>query len=117
MTVRRAVPQGDGITWAIRTELRRLDRALVAVLVERHELVERLWNHKRAVGLPLEDQAQEGRVLAEARRSARRHGLRPTYAEGILRVVIAEGKRMASVDPAPRRSRRPTGRSRVRPRA
>ncbi|MGA8276236.1 MAG: chorismate mutase [Thermoplasmata archaeon] len=114
MTVRRSVLQGDEVTWAIRAEIRRLDRELVAALAERHELVERLWRHKRAVGQALVDREQEGRVLAGARRTARRHGLQPAYVEAILRAVIAEGKRMAS---PPLRPRRPAGRSRMPPRA
>ncbi|HLM91811.1 MAG TPA: chorismate mutase [Thermoplasmata archaeon] len=117
MTVRRSVPKGDEVTCAIREELRELDCELVGVLAARHRLVERLWNHKRAVGRPLEDKKQEGRVLAAARRTARRHGLEATYVEGILRSVIAEGKRRASAEPTARpRSRRPNARSRVRPR-
>ncbi|MGA8665091.1 MAG: chorismate mutase [Thermoplasmata archaeon] len=116
MTGRRSVPPGDEVTWAIRTELRRLDRDLVGVLAARHRLVERLWSHKRAVGLPLEDPLQERRVLAAAGRTADRLGLEKAFVEGILRAVIAEGKRKAWSRRHPRpRSRRPTARRRSRP--
>ncbi|MGP8072192.1 MAG: chorismate mutase [Thermoplasmata archaeon] len=115
MTVRHSVPKGDDFTWAVRAELQRLDRELVGVLAERHKLVERLWDHKKAVGLPLEDRHQEARVIAGARRIARRHGLPPAYVEGILLAVIAEGKRRASASLSrPPRSRRPVARSRTR---
>jgi len=116
MTVRRSVPRGDEVTWELRAELRRVDLALVAVLAERHDLVERLWDHKRAVGRPLEDRRQEARVLAAARKNARRRGLSPKHVEEILRAVIAEGKRRASAAPRSRRpSPRPGPRKEVRP--
>ncbi|MHB1435639.1 MAG: chorismate mutase [Thermoplasmata archaeon] len=101
MTVRSPVPAGNEVLWATRKELRRLDRELVELLAERLGLVQQLWAHKRTVGLPLEDPAQEGRVLRRARRLADRSGIEPTFVEAIFRAVISEGKRMGV--PGPRR--------------
>jgi len=95
MTDPHPVPKGDVVTWAIRAELRRVDRALVELIAERLELVQRLWAHKRAAGVPLEDREQERLVVGRARRTARQSGLEPAFAEGILLAVIAEGKRRA----------------------
>jgi len=106
MAVRRPVLTGDEITWAIRAELRRVDRELVGLLAERLELVGRLWDHKRNVGLPLEDRDQERKVIRRARRTAARSGLEPAFVQGIFWAVIAEGKRRATpAPPPPRRSR------------
>ena len=118
MAVRRSAPKGDEVTWAIRAELKRVDRELVEGLAERLELVRRLWAHKGTVGLPLEDRGQEGRVLGRARRTAKHQGLNPTFVEEIFRVVIAEGKRTATRVPRPlARSRSPVRRSRARRKA
>ncbi len=130
MTVRRSVPRGDELTWALRAELRRVDRALIAVLAERHELVGRLWDHKRAVGRPLEDRRQEARVLAaarasappagplaEARRSDPPRGNRRRKAPGVRRSALpaaAPSTRRAEAS-SPARVTRPARRSAPRP--
>jgi len=96
MAVPRRIPKGDAVTWALRAELRRVDRELVAVLAERLGLVQRLWAHKGTVGLPLEDRDQERRVVTRAQRTASQRGLRATFVGEIFRAVIAEGKRAAA---------------------
>jgi chorismate mutase / prephenate dehydrogenase len=118
MAVRRSVPKGDEVTCAIRAELQRVDRELVEALAERLELVQRLWAYKGTVGLPLEDRDQEGRVLARARRTAERRGLKPAFVDEVFRAVIAEGKRTATPGSFPPvRPRSPAQRSRSRRRA
>ncbi len=113
MTANLAIPQGDELTWTIRAELQRVDRELVKILAERIELVRGLWAYKRLAGLPLEDRDQEGRVLSRARATANQNGLKPTFAEEILRAVIAEGKREADEAPCETlRYRLPLGRLR-----
>jgi len=99
MTVRRSVPKGDEVTWAIRAELQRVDRELVEVLAERLDLVRRLWAHKRTVGQALENRAQERRVLGRARKTAIRRDLDATFVEEVFLAVITEGKRTASPGP------------------
>lgn len=60
-----AIQMSDPIVDDLRVQISENDRALVAALNRRLELVERLWRHKNEEGLPIVDPDRE-RAIVEA---------------------------------------------------
>jgi chorismate mutase/prephenate dehydrogenase len=60
---------------AIRADIERIDRALLALIAERVEVARRVGTAKRAAGLPILDPAREAAVVRRAGTLAREAGL------------------------------------------
>ena len=72
----------------LRSEIDRLDRALVALLAERAAFIDRAAAIKAEVGLPARIEARVEEVVANVRAEALRHGLPCEQIETIWRSLI-----------------------------
>ena len=72
----------------IRTEIDRLDAALIALLVERVGYIDRAAVVKASVGLPARTEARVEQVVANVRSQAASRGLAPDLAETLWRQLI-----------------------------
>ena len=77
---------------ALREEIRAVDEEMAALFVRRMAAAREIAAYKRAHGLPIEDKAQEARVLAGRGACIEDDALRPYYLE-ILRTELALSKR------------------------
>ena len=75
---------------ACRTDIDRIDDALVALLAERFAGVDRVIAHKLAAGLPAAIPERIEEVVARVRGRAVAQGLSPGVAENIWRRLITE---------------------------
>ena len=73
---------------AIRDELDVVDRRLVAVLIERAELIGEVIGYKRAHGMKIVDRPREEAMLERIGALAADGGLDPRIARQVLRAVI-----------------------------
>ena len=78
---------GDALD-RIRERLDDVDRRLVALLVERAELIGEVIDFKRAAGMSVVDRAREDAMLARIGVMASGGGLDPRIAQQVLRAVI-----------------------------
>ena len=82
----------------VRSEIRRVDRRLVALLAERVRLAREAGRLKRAAGLPIRDPAQERVVLARLRRAAERTGLDLVELRAVMHRVVRLSRRAQGGD-------------------
>lgn len=81
--------ESDDATLAeLRSQIRRLDESIVALIAERVALCIRIGKHKQRKGLAVRDPAVEARVIANARLMAVTCGLATDVAESVLRILI-----------------------------
>lgn len=83
----REAPGGDELD-QIREKIDDVDRRLVALLVERAQLVEDVVHYKRAHHMAVVDRAREDRMLARIADVAKDAGLDPRVAQHVLRTII-----------------------------
>lgn len=76
----------------LREEIRRADEAMAPLFVRRMAAARGIAAYKRAHGLPVEDKAQEARVLAGRGALIEDEALRPYYLD-FLRAVMDVSKR------------------------
>ena len=72
----------------IRKGIDDVDRRLVALLVERSQLVGQVVHYKRANHMAVVDRAREDRMLARIGEVAKEAGLDPRVAQQVLRTII-----------------------------
>lgn len=72
----------------LRAEIDRLDRALIALLVERAGYIDRAVELKPAEGLPARIEPRVAEVLANVRKQAQAGGLDPDLAEALWTQII-----------------------------
>ncbi len=72
----------------VRSEIDRLDAAIVALLVERATYIDRAAELKPALGLPARIEARVEDVVAKVRDRAAADGLDPALAEALWRRLI-----------------------------
>jgi chorismate mutase len=72
----------------LRSRVRRLDEAIVALIAERTYQCLRIGKHKLRNGLLVRSPRVEARVISNAREVAVTCGLEPDVAESILRILI-----------------------------
>jgi chorismate mutase len=77
----------------LRTEIERLDRALLELIAERVRLGLRVAAVKRAAGLPTLDPAQEAAVIRRVTAHARELGLPPEDARDVFWALIGLTRR------------------------
>ncbi len=73
---------------SIRSEIDRIDEALIKLLAERQRWVEKAIDVKRRDGLPARDQARIDKVVDRARILARAHKLDPALAETLWTEMV-----------------------------
>lgn len=81
-------PSDCGDMTELRAEIDRLDRALVAGLVERRGYIERAAQIKRAAGLPARIDTRVEEVVARVRAEADSQNLDPALVETLWRHLI-----------------------------
>lgn len=74
---------------ALRREIDRIDKQIIAMLAQRLKLVDDLVALKRKLKLEIRDEEREQAIIARARRKAREEGLDPAFVESVMRLVIA----------------------------
>jgi chorismate mutase len=79
---------GDGDLREIRTRLDDVDQRLLALLVERSDLVGEVIVYKRAHHMPVVDREREDQMLDDIEIKATKAGLDPRIARQVLRAVI-----------------------------
>ena len=72
----------------IREKIDDVDRRLVALLVERSQLVEEVVHYKRAHHMAVVDRSREDRMLARIADVAKDANLDPRVAQQVLRTII-----------------------------
>lgn len=90
----------------LRDEIADVDRDLVALVVRRLQLAERVGVEKKILGRPLRDAEREERVLARLLDACSRHGISEGFAEGLARLLIDESVRREDATPSPEPSGR-----------
>lgn len=78
---------------AIRADIERVDRDLVALVARRLELARRVGEVKRAAGLPVLDPAQEAAVVRRAGEAARELGVDDEALRDVFWRLIALARR------------------------
>lgn len=78
-----------------RRQIADIDKAFIRLLRKRILMVERAWEVKRALDLPLVDRRQEAQVIQRARKWARHYSLSPVVVAEIFQGILQEGKRLA----------------------
>ena len=73
---------------AIRAEIERVDRALLALIAERLELARRAGEVKRGFHEPVIDPPQEDEVIGRALQFAHEHGIDPEAVQEIMARLI-----------------------------
>jgi len=73
-----------------RAALDELDHALLQLVAKRRAIVASLFEQKRALGLPLFDEAREEALLAERRAFAETIGVPGDVSEGLFRVMLGD---------------------------
>lgn len=79
---------GAGPMAGVRTEIDRIDRALVALLVQRAAQIDRAVEVKRREGLPARIDVRVDEVIGNARAAAAAAGLDPDLAAGLWRQIV-----------------------------
>lgn len=75
----------------VRTEIDRIDRALVDLLAERWTYVDRMWTLKRAEAAAANVPWRNREVIDKVRARARDQGMPPEMAEALWRMIIGWG--------------------------
>lgn len=75
----------------VRTEIDRIDRALVDLLAERWTYVDRMWALKRAEAAAANVPWRNREVIDKVRARARDRGMPPEMAEALWRMIIGWG--------------------------
>jgi monofunctional chorismate mutase len=79
---------------AIRDEIERVDREIVALVARRLELARRTGDVKRAHNLPLFDAAREAAVVRRAAELSREAGLPEEEARNLFWILIGMARRL-----------------------
>jgi len=87
------VTPAEELAW-LRTEIERVDRALVALITERVELAGRIGAAKRALGLPTLDPPREAFVVRRAGELAREAGIPDEDVRYLFWHLIAMSRRV-----------------------
>jgi len=74
----------------LRKKVRRHDRKLLLLLKKRMALTSKIGYKKKALGKPLRDPEVEKRVIENALKAGKEHGLSPRLVETVMRTVISE---------------------------
>jgi chorismate mutase len=84
-----------------RRQIADIDKAFIRLLRKRILMVEKAWEVKRALELPLVDKRQEAQVLRRARKWATYYSLSPSVVAQIFQGILREGKRLAKPATSP----------------
>ncbi|GAB4196712.1 MAG: hypothetical protein OHK0013_04200 [Sandaracinaceae bacterium] len=98
----RAPPQDEDPALrlaALRSEIDRVDEALVALLADRRAVVQRMRALKEAHGLPRLDAAREARMRASLEAAARARDVPIALLHAVLDAILADSRALVSSDP------------------
>ena len=74
----------------LRRDIDRIDEQLISLLAQRLKLADDLVALKRKLKLEVRDETREREVIERARMLAREHKIDPGFAEGVMRLVMAQ---------------------------